>query len=165
MDFNDYQEIVRLKSRYFRYIDTKQYDRLMEVFAPEVTFEGLWATAPTPQDFIAALKRNLPEGTVTVHQGYMPDLVELEPGRVRGIWAMYDYLTWPKDTKAYLGETVEGQRGIHGYGHYEEEYVKTDEGWKIVFLRLSRIRIDPIVGDDPVVPNYPFVKLLPDFLD
>ena len=39
-----------------------------------------------------------------------------------------------------------------------------DLGWRIAFMRLSRIRMDPIVGDAPAI-DYPVVPAVPGWLD
>ncbi len=164
LSFEDYQAISSVKSRYFRCIDTKQWAALRELFVDDATFDGLWATAADPDAFVSNLQRNLPPEVITIHQGYMPDLVQTAPGVVRGIWTMMDYLLWPTDTKQYLGVSVPGQRGIKGYGHYEEEYHLVDGVWKIAKLRLSRLRIDPVMAPEPPMPDFQFARLLPDWL-
>jgi hypothetical protein len=32
--------------------------------------------------------------------------------------------------------------GLRGYGHCEEEYRKLETGWRMSFMRLTRLRID-----------------------
>src|SRR5690554_5555165 len=121
LSIEDYEEIKGLKAKYFRFIDTKQWTKLREIFADEATFEGLWATADGPDAFVANLERNLSAETFSAHYGFMPEIVALDGNRARAIWSMHDYLLWPVDSKAYLGVSVPGQRGVRGYGHYEEE--------------------------------------------
>ena len=31
---------------------------------------------------------------------------------------------------------------INGYGHYNEEYVRTDDGWRLKSCVLTRLRVD-----------------------
>ncbi|PYM19022.1 MAG: hypothetical protein DMD81_04615 [Candidatus Rokuibacteriota bacterium] len=33
--------------------------------------------------------------------------------------------------------------GFHGYGFYEEEYRRVQDEWKLSFMRLTRLRVDP----------------------
>jgi hypothetical protein len=54
---------------------------------------------------------------------------------------MQDHLEWPQPIQ--LKEAPEA-RGFSGFGHYEEEYVLEDGAWKMHFLRLTRLRIDPL---------------------
>jgi hypothetical protein len=144
----DIEEIKQLKARYFRFIDTKQWRRLRGLFTDDAAFEGLWAGGESPDEFVASLSRNLTEVT-SVHHGHMPEIVITGPDTARGIWAMQDYLEWEPGTRGYLGVKIPGQRGVFGYGHYEEEYRREGGEWKISFLRLTRLRIDPIIGDRP----------------
>ncbi|MBW2381092.1 MAG: nuclear transport factor 2 family protein [Deltaproteobacteria bacterium] len=58
----------------------------------------------------------------------------LSPTEARGIWAMFDYVEFKPS------------RGIRGYGHYHEEYRKENGKWLISTLKLTRLRVDPIVG-------------------
>ena len=139
------ESIKRLKARYFRLIDTKQWAKLRTVFTENCTFEGLWAGGDGADAFIASIQKNL-AGVSTVHMGFMPEVEIINATTARGIWAMTDYLEWPTDSRAYLGVSVPGQRGIRGYGHYSEEYSLTDKGWRISHLRMTRLRIDPLVG-------------------
>ncbi|MGB3413449.1 MAG: nuclear transport factor 2 family protein [Microbacteriaceae bacterium] len=164
LNFEDIEEIKGLKAKYFRYIDTKQWTALRSLFSDDARYEGLWATAEGPDAFVANIQRNLSAETFSAHYGFMPEIVALDRDTARGIWAMQDYLLWPVDSKKYLGVSVPGQRGVRGYGHYEEEYRRENGVWKISFLRLSRLRLDPITSDEPNIPDFPFVRILPDWL-
>jgi len=46
---------------------------------------------------------------------------------------MEDKLRWPE------GSPV---RTMHGYGHYHETYERTDDGWRIKTITLTRLRVD-----------------------
>jgi hypothetical protein len=37
-------------------------------------------------------------------------------------------------------------RGQHGWGHYEEHYVRMAEGWKFKRIRVTYHRFDPLEG-------------------
>jgi hypothetical protein len=156
LDLPSAEAVRLLKARYFRFIDLKQWAQLTELFTPDATFEGLWAAAGDPIAFVANLERNLGPDVITVHHGFMPELTQVAADRIHGVWAMTDYLTWRPGSRDYLGVRVEGQRGVYGYGHYEEEYTLVGDGWRIARLRLTRIRIDPIIGPELTV-DYPFL--------
>jgi hypothetical protein len=70
---------------------------------------------------------------VTVHHGHMPEIEVTSPTTARGVWAMEDKLRWPE------GSPV---RAMHGYGHYHETYERTQEGWRIKTITLTRLRVD-----------------------
>lgn len=40
-------------------------------------------------------------------------------------------------------------RGIHGWGHYHEEYRKESGRWLIRRLTLTRLQLDPLPGGFP----------------
>jgi hypothetical protein len=48
------------------------------------------------------------------------------------------------------GDTIRGRANvvdfIRGYGHYHEAYRKEGGRWLISTLKLTRLRVDPIVG-------------------
>ena len=88
------EEIRRLKARYWRFVDTKQWERFGELWAPDATFTDHSAAfhcdgAQEVRDKIAAA---LPDDVVTVHHGHQSEIEIESPDRARGIWAMEDYL-------------------------------------------------------------------------
>ena len=134
----DIEAIKRLKARYFRTLDTKDWDGFAAVFSPDAVMEipeadvRMVGSAEIAGSVGAAL-----EGTTTVHHGHMPEIELTGPDTATGIWAMADYVEWPPSE---AGERT----GLMGYGHYVEEYRRTDEGWQIARLRLDRLRMDPL---------------------
>lgn len=145
----DLDAIHQLKARYCRFIDTKQWGRLASVFTPDARFEGLGSapTGATVEMFVSGISTRLAQ-VMTIHHCHMPEIAFLDADRARGIWAMMDYLEWPEGGGPH---EAQGYRGFTGYGHYEEEYRRTAEGWRIAFLRLTRLRIDPLA--QPAPPN------------
>ncbi|MBT2249057.1 nuclear transport factor 2 family protein [Arthrobacter sp. BHU FT2] len=144
----DLEEIKRLRARYCRYLDTKQWDALRALFTDDAQFDG-FKSAPTgsgPDEFIKGGKARLADA-ITVHQCYMPDIVFLDEDTARGVWAMHDYLEWPDQPAV--------GRGYYGYGHYEEEYRRIDGEWRMAILRLRRERAIPLAGEHPPVADTP----------
>jgi hypothetical protein len=134
---HDIEQIKQLKARYFRLLDTKQWDDWGAVFSVDAVMDVPEADmlnngrGEIVQNVSAAL-----EGARTVHHGHMPEIELTGDGTARGTWAMYDYVEWPER---------DGRRiGLHGFGHYHEEYVRTDGRWYISRTRLERLRIDPL---------------------
>lgn len=129
---DDIGEIERLKARYFRLMDTKDWDALASVFTPDVhidmTGEGAGVT-DTVEDYLPFLVANIGEVT-TVHHGHMPEIELTSATAAGGIWAMEDELWWPE------GSPI---RYMHGYGHYHETYRKGPDGWRIASLTLTRL--------------------------
>jgi hypothetical protein len=79
----------------------------------------------------------------------MPEIVITEPTKAKGVWAMFDLVEF--DDVLDHGHGV--SRGYTGFGHYEEEYAKGDDGaWRISALRLTRLRVKLI--DDPPMRDF-----------
>lgn len=164
ISWQDFEEIKSLKSRYFYWLDMKQWSRLRSLFVDEVQFEGFPFAMEGPDAWVDGVSKFF-DGVVTQHRGSMPRFQQVTPDRVRGMWPMTDYLTWEPDSRTYRGITIPGMYGIHGYGYYEEEYVRTAMGWRIAFMRLTRVRIDPLAGDHVPTPNYDVLPPDIDWLD
>jgi SnoaL-like domain len=133
------EEIRKLKARYFRYMDTKQFDRLEELFAPDMqvlTPSGAVYVDSGP-GFAASLKHSL-EHSVSVHQGFMGEIEILDEQNATGIWAMQDVIEWQDR------HPTQGWKSIVGRGHYHETYRKIDGAWRIAKLTLTRVRLDTV---------------------
>jgi len=144
------EAIKQLKARYFRLLDTKQWQEMRLQFCDNCSFEGTSRPFSGADAFIESMATHHAT-TRTVHHGKMPEIMIESEAEARGIWAMTDYVTW--DGESPLSRpTVPGQYGWVGYGYYQERYLKEDGLWKIALLRLTRLRVDPLVGD-PVEPT------------
>lgn len=129
---SDLEEIRRLKARYFRLMDTKQWDALREVFTIDVRID----TTEDSGTVIIGVDEYLPflvgqiGNVITVHHGHMDEIELVDTDTATGIWAMEDELWWPE------GSPI---RYLHGYGHYHESYRRTPAGWRIAEMRLTRL--------------------------
>lgn len=132
---NDVDAIKQLKARYFRYLDTKQWDKWRAVFSDDFTgkFDGEAGQCFefSSADEIVAANREILADVPTVHQGHTPEITIKSPDTATGIWAMYDRVELP-------GAEFEG------WGHYHETYVKVDGAWKISRIHLKRLKITPL---------------------
>jgi uncharacterized protein (TIGR02246 family) len=135
---DDIEDIKRLKARYFRLMDTKDWDAWARVFAEDAVMEVPEADmVATGRAAIMEFVRKALSGTVTVHHGHMPEIELTGADTATGIWAMFDYVEW---TSPETGE----RSGLRGFGHYHEEYVREDGAWRIAKTRLTRLRVDPL---------------------
>ena len=135
----DLEAIRQLKARYFRLLDTRDWDGLVGVFTDPVEIDvrqdgGVLTTSP--QVFVASVRESL-AGAVTVHHGHMPELELTSASSATGIWAMEDRIWFPDG--APVSRLV-------GYGHYHETYRRTDDGWRIASMRLTRLH--RVLGTD-----------------
>jgi hypothetical protein len=132
------EEIKRVKSKYFYAVDHKDWDLWRrEVFAPDARLE-------TPEvglkiegfEAILAWVIESVGDQVSVHHGHMPDIEITSETTARGTWAMEDRLY---RTPAH--PLADGATFLHGFGHYHETYVRTPAGWRISWLKLTRLRV------------------------
>jgi hypothetical protein len=131
-------EAIRdLKARYFRYMDTKQWDALPGIFTPDMQVISpngqVWLSGGPA--FAASLKNSL-ETSVSVHQGFMGEIEIHDATSASAIWAMQDFIEW-KDR-----HPREGWKSITGRGHYHDTYRRDDGVWRIATLSLTRLRLD-----------------------
>lgn len=134
--------IKQLKARYFRFMDTKNWNALPTVFAPDAQMDMRGETGDdsgliTGGANVAAFMRASVEFLVTVHHGHTPEIEFLSATSARGLWAMEDKLWKPEGSKSTLPFNA-----LHGYGHYHETYSKIGGEWLIQTTRLSRLRVD-----------------------
>ncbi len=127
------QQIQRLKARYFRLMDTKQWNAFRELFTDDCRFylESNETTTATGDDFVTFVSRRL-GAAVTVHQGHMPEIDVADDGTATGTWAMFDWVDDPANNRAF-----------QGFGHYQDRFRLCADGeWRICEVRLSRLRVD-----------------------
>jgi len=131
------EEIKKLKARYFRLMDQKQWDAWRELFTEDVT--AVYHGAPRNRqgesqgplrcegrENLVTKVSTLLTSAVSMHHGHMPEIEITSLTTATGVWAMFDYLRFPSST-------------LQGYGHYEEDYVKEGGAWKIKRILLTRL--------------------------
>jgi hypothetical protein len=145
----DIEQIKQLKARYFRLLDTKDWDGFADLFTADC--EHVLPSAPngapkapqTNDEYLSHLRRTLGDGS-TVHHGHMPEITLLGPRDAEGVWAMFDYV----EIEQASGDTLR----LQGYGHYHETYRKCDDGrWRISSKHNVRLRVDLL----PTAPTAP----------
>ncbi len=130
----DLEEIKQLKARYFLYMDTKDWEAWRELFTTDLRVEGTKQAPDFARDqFVEGVAASL-AGVRTCHHGHMPIIEITGPNTARGVWAMWDELRFEPGHP-----WSEGYARRLGYGHYEEEYRREHDGWRIHFLRLTRL--------------------------
>ena len=134
---DDYEAIRRLKARYCRFLDTKDYEAWKALFAPDVVVKLDMAistggadgqTAPDLNgldEFVPVVLGGV-EHAQTKHHVHTPEIDLTSDTTASAIWAMEDLLLF-----ADGGE-------LFGAGHYHETYEKRDGAWVITSLHLTR---------------------------
>lgn len=145
------EDIRGLKARYFRCMDTKDWDGLARVFAPDAVFDlrevssvrnpltGEW-TPPYGDESsvhrghanVLKMIRDAVEHRVTIHHGHMGEIEITGDTAARGIWAMEDVVV-----NAPGGEPID----MHGSGHYHDTYVRLADGWAILTTKITRLAL------------------------
>jgi hypothetical protein len=154
---DDIEAIKQLKARYFRTLDTKDWDGFRDVFTADpqigpienglpdhlLALRPAEARAPVASgtDFDAYIERTrvFIDPLITTHHGHQPEIEFIGDSEATGIWPMEDVLVW----------RTEGYR-LRGTGHYRETYRKVDGAWKIASFQLRRLyvyveKIEPLV--------------------
>lgn len=130
----DIEAIKRLKARYCRYLDTKEWDRWRTLFADDFrgdTTEGGGRVVVGADEFVAFVRGNVGKPSQpTAHQVHAPEIELTSPTAARAVWALQDVVR--------LAPGID----LVGYGHYHETYEKADGQWQIKTLKLTRLRED-----------------------
>jgi uncharacterized protein (TIGR02246 family) len=129
---DDVEAIRQLKARYFRLMDTKDWEAMRQVFADDVVVDttASGGNITTGADEYMVFLCDAIGDVITVHHGHTPEIELTSPTTATAVWAMEDMLRWPNG------------RELHGYGHYHETYEKVDGAWRIKTLMLTRLRMD-----------------------
>ena len=132
---SDIEAIKILMARYFRYMDTKQWEDLRNLFMPDVTMSAPddvpGKTRTTGADHLSEVIRTVLDGAVSIHRGFMPEVQLIDIAFGKAVWAMEDVVSYPDNTS----------RNFSGSGHYLVEYRRTPDGWKFQSLTLRRLRL------------------------
>lgn len=145
------EEIKQLKARYFRLMDTRDFDQMALVFCREAVFdcsEGSrfmgaardWKGPVGPitrgRDAIISWIRASFENRTSVHHGHCHEVTIDSDTEAHGVIAMEDVIHT-------LDREIEL---IRGAGHYHERYRLEDGAWRIATTKLTRLflhRFDP----------------------
>jgi SnoaL-like domain len=144
MSLEDVEAIKQVKARYFRLMDTKDWDGLAGVFTDDVVMDitsegmGLVTNVAEYMPFLIGVLGDV----TTVHHGHMPEIELTSATTARAIWAFEDELWWPEGAPL---------RYMHGYGHYHETYEKSADGWRIKTMTITRLQ--RLVETAPPTPS------------
>lgn len=133
------EQIRQLKARYFRLMDTQQWDQFPSCFTADIhaRYEGVpRASTDLPLDIEISGRdelvngiRELMTGAQSIHQGFMPELRLTGADSAEGTWSMFDYVMLPTCH-------------FKGWGHYFETYVREGDEWRIRTIHLTRLHTE-----------------------
>lgn len=128
-------EIEKLQGKYYRCVDTKAWDELGEVFAPE--FNTAFSDGRLVYTYYEGegglrqyYEREMNSNTmISQHNGHTPEITINDDGvTAHAKWYLHDYLI-------ILGYDM----NIRGTAIYDIDYVKVDGAWKISKIGYKRI--------------------------
>jgi hypothetical protein len=124
------EAIKRLKYRYMRAIDTKDWDGIRATLTPDCisaydrgkfAFEGADAIV----DFLETTLGH--PGIVSMHQIHHPEIDFVSESRAKGRWYLVDYVVNYGTGHPVMPDKIE----LHGAAFYEDEYTKLGDEWRI----------------------------------
>lgn len=142
------EEIKQVKARYFRYLDTRDWEGMAQTFARDAVFdcseafqttplggEPIGAVGPVTQgrENIVAWITDILAKQTSLHHGHCHEITVDSETEAHGVIAMNDVIRDAGRTKTVLAAS----------GHYWEKYRFEDGAWRIAESRLTRLFNDP----------------------
>ena len=130
-DLIEKDHIKQLKARYFRGLDTKNWDLFSSTMTSDV--EGRYSDGKLSFDgretLVQFMKENLSDGTtITMHHGHHPEIsVNADASLATGVWYLQDMVI-----------DLVGKTRLYGAAVYTDEYRKVDGQWLISKTGYSR---------------------------
>jgi len=122
-----FEELRRLKYRYLRALDLKQWDEFADTLAPDATAHYGKRLDFTGRDAIVGyMSQTVGPGIITVHQCHHPEL-QVDGDRATGRWALDDTVI-----------IIDRQALLRGAAFYEDRYVRQDGTWRIAHTGYER---------------------------
>jgi hypothetical protein len=123
---DDVTAISRLKYRYLRTLDTKQWDEFESCFLPEATADYNGLVFADRAALVGYMREHLGEGLITMHQVHHPE-VDVAGDTATGRWYLQDKVIVP--AFSYV---------LEGAAFYEDRYVRTPVGWRVAHTGYRR---------------------------
>lgn len=122
----DVRAIERLKYRYVRLLDTKDWEAFADCFTPEATGDYGGLSFGSREELVGYMRTNLGEHTITMHHVHHPE-IEVCGDEATGRWYLADRVI------------VDAYRfALEGAAFYDDRYVRTPAGWRIAHTGYRR---------------------------
>ena len=130
-EHDDLHAIERLKYRYARTLDTKDWDGLAACFAKDATasYSGGQLTFTGREQIIGFLRETLGGATmITSHVMSQPEITLTSDTTAEGIWALNDLVL-----------ITDAGLEVRGAAFYEDRYIKSERGWLFSHTGYRRV--------------------------
>lgn len=129
---SDLEEIKQLKHRYFRCIDTGNEAELATLFSDNVTIDlrggSYRAKLSGRQNMVDFICSAFNSDVIAQHHGHGPEIRFTGPDTAEGKWYLEDRFIDPVRMTDTVGTAI-----------YQDRYVRSGEGWKIVHSEYDRV--------------------------
>ena len=121
----DIEAIRKLKSKYWRCVDRKLWDEIVECFTEDMVLSVFSKLIEGRNECVQFLKDGMTQ-IISAHQGHQAEIEITSESTAKATWVLNDLL-------------LDMQPGVNftGFGYYEDEYVKEDGNWKIKRSKLA----------------------------
>lgn len=123
---DDVAAIMRLKARYFRCLDTKDWATFAGCFLPEATGAYGGLEFADREALVGFMRKNMGPDLISLHQAHHPE-IDVEGDTATGIWYLQDKVIVPNQRFVLEGAAI-----------YADRYRRTDDGWLIEHTGYER---------------------------
>ena len=153
LDLEAIELIKQLKSRYFRLLDTADFDNLRLVFTDDAkihyrspSYDHKYQGWDNIQKF---LQKSFTKTKFGIHTGHHPE-ISVDGDKATGIWYLHDKFVSLDDNITFEGSAI-----------YQDQYVKENGAWKIVSSEYDRLFEEITVRNDSMtITSIPTTKRL-----
>jgi hypothetical protein len=123
---DDVGQLERLKYRYLRTLDLKNWDEFEALFLPDATGSYAELQFADRDALVGYMRQNLTADLITFHQAHHPE-IDVDGDRATGRWYLHDRVFVPAFDLA-----------IEGAAFYEDSMVRTPDGWRFSHVGYRR---------------------------
>ncbi|MCP5395237.1 MAG: nuclear transport factor 2 family protein [Sphingomonadaceae bacterium] len=129
---SDFEDIRTLKHRYFRGIDTADWELVRGLMCKDVTVDykggGYRVMTNGVEETMLMLANAFPSNSLAMHHGHMPEITLTGDDTAEGIWYLEDVF-------------ISLERNDHTFGTaiYRDRYRREGGSWKIAHTEYERV--------------------------
>ncbi len=127
----DIEAIKKLMGKYYRTLDTKNWEELKTCFSPNVVTsysDGKYCFKG-PEETVGFFAKVMgPESQISQHQGHTPEITIIDDKTASGHWYLQDFLVLRQQDICVNGTAI-----------YTIKYEKLNNEWKILDIGYERI--------------------------